>query len=100
MRTALNASRSKPRRSMIARLERGEVLLTTPILEVGRQVVVAVVPWNVAAGQFVSHLKPIQPGQFSSLADAESLLSVESTSHFDQKVARHLRFGHVHCLRQ
>src|SRR2546430_1637443 len=72
-----SCSRRRPRRSIIARFESGEVLLTT-IAEVSFQIFSAVLARDTALGQLSAKSDAIQFGQAGRLAKREPPVGVVS----------------------
>ena len=84
--TEPSCSRSKSSRPMEARLESGEVLLTTSIADVSVQVVEAVLARDTALSQCDAEGVAVQLGQPGSLPEREPAAGVETTSEFDLHV--------------
>lgn len=82
-----SCARRTSRRSISARLESGDVLLTAGISEVSFQVLQAVLPRDAAFAQLGAKSKPIQLRHPSRLAHREPALGVVSTRQFDLHVA-------------
>src|SRR5258707_3221334 len=74
------------RRSMIAKLESGEVLLTTGIMEVGIQVFEGIVARNVAFSQLHAEGVLVQLGHASALAKREPAGGIEAAGQLDLHV--------------
>ena len=90
-----NWERSSPSRPMMASAESGEVLLTTCIGEIFGNVLVRIVPGDVALDEFVSESELAQLGKFRRLPKAEDFPVVESTGELDQKTGLTLRLGNT-----
>src|SRR5580698_10028354 len=75
----------------MARLEIGEVLLTAGIDGVEVQVVLGVVPWNIAARDQVGKGITGGPGQFAGFAEGEDALRIQGDSEFTSKTWFDLR---------
>src|SRR5580704_4768235 len=67
---------------MTARLERGDVLLTARIVEVLGEVVVCVMPGDLARGRECGKAVSCRSCQFGSLAKGKNALSVKSDGEF------------------
>ena len=80
---------------MMARLESGEVLLTTTISEVRGKIFFGVMARNLAAGEFFAQLKAVQPGQRRCLGVSQRPASIERAGQFDQNLARNFWFRDV-----
>ena len=85
--TTRSCSRSRSSRPMMARLESGEVLLTTSITEVRVQIVEAVLARDAAFRQHHAESVSVQPGHAGSLAEREPAAGVETAGEFDLHVA-------------
>src|SRR5208337_3280981 len=73
-----NCDLRKARRSITARFERGEVLLTARIVEILSQLVFRVVPRNVALGDKVGKGETRRFRELAGLAKRENPTSIES----------------------
>ena len=72
---------------MVARLESGEVLLTTSIAEVSIQIIKTVLARNAALSQCVAEGVAIQIGHAGSLSKREPAIGVKAASQLDLHVA-------------
>ena len=69
----------------MARLEIGEVLRTAGICGVEVQIVLGIVPWNVAARDQIGEGITRCPGEFAGFAKGQYALSVEGDGKFAAK---------------
>ncbi len=67
---------------MNARFEIGEVLLTARIVEILRQFVFGIMPWDIAAGDKFAECETAEPGEFTCFAKRENLLGVKRDRQF------------------
>ena len=84
--TVPNCSRTKSKRSTMARLESGEVLLTTTIPEVSVQIDYRILSGNTALGQFRPQSVAVQLGQTSRRPKGEPAFSVKPAGQLDLHV--------------
>jgi hypothetical protein len=67
---------------MLARLEIGEVLLTASIDEIKRQIVLGVMPWNIAARDEIGKGISGGTGKLASLSKWKDALGVKGNCEF------------------
>ena len=67
---------------MLARLETGEVLLTVSIDDIERQVILGVMPWNIAACDEICEGITRGTGQFAGLPKGKDALCVKGDGEF------------------
>ena len=67
---------------MLARLEIGEVLLTASIDEIERQVVLGVMPWNIAARDEIGKGIAGGTGKLAGLSKGKDALGVKGNGEF------------------
>lgn len=96
--TSRNCARSKSRRPIAARFETGDVLLTTRIREVLRQVFVAVVPRNASLRDQFAEKNPGYFREFRRLAERKGALRIERDPQLRPQPRRDLRFGQTEAL--
>ena len=77
---------------MMARLETGEVLLTTSIAEVFVQFLFAIVAWNVTLAQEVCKLVAVHSGEFSGFAEREYTLRIQRYGQLEPQPCFNLFF--------
>ncbi len=93
MSTSLNCSRKRSSRPMIAKLESGEVSLTTSISKISVQFGLRVVAGDATAAKLAPEIEFRHSCQLRRPAQAQDITSIQSAGDLLQQVETSLRFG-------